>query len=145
MTQSPDFLAQKYLPFFGRLLIAFIFLLSGAMKVTAPAGTINEIASAGIPLAPITYVLTVLLEVGCGLLLVVGYQTRWAALILAVYCVVAALFFHNNFADQNQMINFLKNIAMTGGLLQVVSFGAGSFSLDARFARDRESPVMRHA
>jgi putative oxidoreductase len=75
----------------------------------------------------------------------VGYQTRWAALILAVYCVLTALFFHNTFADQNQMINFLKNIAMTGGLLQVVSFGAGSFSLDARFARDRESPVMRHA
>ncbi len=145
MAQSPIFGAQRYLPFFGRLLIAFIFLLSGAMKVTAPGQTISEIASVGIPLAPVAYVLTILLEVGCGLLLVVGYQTRWAALILAVYCVVAALFFHNNFADQNQMINFLKNIAMTGGLLQVLSFGAGSFSLDARFARDRQSSVARHA
>lgn len=140
MTQT-----QTYLPFFGRLLIAFIFVLSGAMKIGAPADTINEIASVGIPMAPLAYVLTILVELGGGLLLLVGYQTRWAALVLAVFCVVAAAFFHNNFADQNQMINFLKNLAMTGGLLQVVSFGAGRFSLDARFARDHESDVMRHA
>lgn len=138
MTQT-----QRYLPFFGRLLIAFIFVLSGAMKITTPGATIGEIASAGIPMAPVAYILTVVLEVGGGLMLIVGFQTRWAALALAAFCVVAALFFHNNFADQAQMINFLKNIAMTGGLLQVVSFGAGSFSLDARFGRDR--PMFRHA
>ncbi|HVZ29332.1 MAG TPA: DoxX family protein [Asticcacaulis sp.] len=140
MTQT-----QRYLPFFGRLLIAVIFVLSGIMKVTAPGDTVNEIAAAGIPLAPVAYVIAILIELVGGLLLIVGYQTRWTALVVAVYCVVAALFFHNNFADQNQMINFLKNLAMTGGLLQIVSFGAGSFSLDARFGRDRQTETMRHA
>jgi putative oxidoreductase len=74
----------------------------------------------------------VIVEVGGGILLLLGYQTRLAALVLAIFSIAAAICFHHNFADQNQMINFMKNLAMAGGLLQVVAFGAGSLSLDAK-------------
>jgi putative oxidoreductase len=69
---------------------------------------------------------------GGSLALIVGYQTRVAAALLAAFSIAAAFAFHNHFADQNQFIHFFKNVAMAGGLLQVVAFGAGRFSLDAR-------------
>ena len=127
----------KYTPSiatFGRLLIAVTFLLSGIGKIAAPAMTIGYIGSAHLPLPTLAYIVAVVVEVGGGLLLVFGFQTRIVALVMAVFCVAAALSFHNNFADQNQMIHFLKNISMAGGLLQVVAFGAGSFSIDGRRA-----------
>jgi putative oxidoreductase len=117
---------------FGRLLLATIFLLSGLGKLADPSGTIGYINSAGLPLPQLGYVLALVVEIGGGLLLIVGFQTRWVALVLAGFTVVAALAFHRAFADQNQMIHFLKNLAVSGGLLQVVAFGAGSFSIDAR-------------
>ncbi|WP_315837912.1 DoxX family protein [Bradyrhizobium prioriisuperbiae] len=122
----------SYVPAIGRLLIAVIFLLSGAGKVFAPGGTQAYIAAAGLPLPVVAYLIAVIVEVGGGLLLVLGYQTRAAAAVLIVFTIATALGFHNNFAEQNQMIHFLKNIAIAGGLLQVVAFGAGGFSLDAR-------------
>ena len=126
--------STRYLPVLGRLLIAAIFLTSGLSKLAAPGMTQGYIASAGLPLPLLGYVLTVLVEVGGGALLVVGYRTRTVALALAVFTVAAAVFFHHDFANQNQMIHFMKNLAMAGGLLQVVAFGAGSFSLDNRGA-----------
>lgn len=116
----------------GRILIAALFLLSGVGKIAAPAMTQGYIASVGLPAPLLAYLIAILIEVGGGLLLIVGFQTRIVALILAVFTVAAALAFHNNFADTNQMIHFLKDIAITGGLLQVAAFGPGSVSLDAR-------------
>ncbi|HEY4365595.1 MAG TPA: DoxX family protein [Steroidobacteraceae bacterium] len=116
----------------GRLLIAVIFLISGFGKLAAPAATQGYIAAAGLPLPLIAYLVAVVVEVGGGILLVLGYQTRIVALAMAVFTIAAAFGFHNHFADQNQMIHFLKNIAMAGGLLQVVAFGAGMFSIDGR-------------
>ncbi len=122
----------SYVPAIGRLLIAVIFLLSGVGKVFAPGGTQAYIAAAGLPLPLLAYLIAVVVEVGGGLLLVLGYQTRAVAAVLIVFTIAAALGFHHNFAEQNQMIHFLKNIAIAGGLLQVVAFGAGGFGLDAR-------------
>lgn len=122
----------SYVPAIGRLLIAVIFLLSGIGKVFAPGGTQAYIAAAGLPLPLLAFLVAVVVEVGGGVLLVLGYQTRAVAAVLTVFTIAAALGFHNNFAEQNQMIHFLKNIAISGGLLQVVAFGAGGFSLDAR-------------
>jgi len=122
----------RFLPAFGRLLIAFIFVMAGFHKIIAPAGTIGYIAAGGLPVPVVAYVVAVVVEFGGGLLLIAGYQTRVVAAVLAVFSVVTAVVFHSNFADQNMMIHFMKNIAMAGGLLQVVAFGAGSFSLDAR-------------
>jgi putative oxidoreductase len=116
----------------GRILIAVLFLLSGLGKIAAPAMTQAYIASAGLPAPLLGYLIAIIVEVGGGLLLVVGYHTRIVALIMAAFTLVAALVFHHDFTDQNQMIHFLKNIAVAGGLLQVAAFGAGSWSLDAR-------------
>lgn len=119
-------------PVIGRLLMSAIFLLSGIGKLTAPAMTIGYIASMGLPFAPLGFILAVATEVGGGLLLALGYKTRLIALVLAIFSVVTGVIFHHALGDQNQMIHFLKNLAMAGGLLQVVAFGAGAFSLDAR-------------
>jgi putative oxidoreductase len=122
----------RYLPALGRLLIAAIFILSGITKITAPAATQAYIASVGLPVPLLSYLLAVVIEVGGGILLVIGFQTRTIAAVLALFTIAAAVSFHANFADQNQMIHFLKNISMAGGLLQVVAFGAGAWSFDTR-------------
>ncbi len=119
-------------PLIGRILIGAIFLLSGLSKLAAPMATIGYISSAGLPLPQIGLAIAVLIEILGSLALIVGYRTRWVAGLLAIFTVAAAVAFHSNFADQNQFIHFFKNIAMAGGLLQIVAFGAGRFSLDAR-------------
>jgi putative oxidoreductase len=122
---------------FGRLLVAAIFLMSGLGKIANPEMTQGYIASAGLPFPLLAYLIAVAVEVGGGALLVVGFQTRIVGIVLAIFTVAAALSFHHNFADQNQMVHFLKNIAITGGLLQVVAFGAGRFSVDGQLANSR--------
>lgn len=122
----------RYLPALGRLLLALIFIFAGLGKIAAPEATQGYIASKGLPLPWLGYLLAVVIEAGGGILLFIGYQTRLVALVLALFSVVTAVIFHNNFADQNMMIHFLKNMAMAGGLLQVVAFGAGGFSVDNR-------------
>jgi putative oxidoreductase len=126
---------------FGRLLIAVIFLMSGLSKIAAPAATQGYIASAGLPAPMLAYLIAIVIEVGGGVLLVLGFQARLVALIMAAFSVATALSFHHDFADQNQMIHFLKNIAMAGGLLQVVAFGAGALSLDGRRTQVSKQPA----
>jgi putative oxidoreductase len=120
------------LPFIGRTFISAIFLISGLGKIAAPAGMIGYIKSAGLPLPLVAFAIAVVIEIGGGLALIAGYRTRLVAMVLAVFCVATALGFHNDLADQNQFIHFFKNIAMAGGLLQIVAFGAGRFSLDGQ-------------
>nr|WP_181486987.1 DoxX family protein [Cupriavidus alkaliphilus] len=118
----------------GRALIAAIFLISGIGKILAPGATMAYIGSLGLPAPMLGLIGALTLELAGATLLVVGYKTRLAALLLAVYAVATALIFHHALADQNQMFHFLKNLAMAGGLLQVVAFGPGAFSLDNRRA-----------
>ncbi|MFM0630074.1 DoxX family protein [Paraburkholderia xenovorans] len=125
----------KFLPLLGRILIGAPFVMSGLGKLGAYAATVGYIAAMGLPVPPLAFVVAVLTELGGGLLLLSGYRARAVSLAIAVFCVVTALFFHHNFADQNQMIHFLKNVMMAGGLLQITYFGAGAFSLDARSGR----------
>ncbi|GAU02119.1 LysR family transcriptional regulator [Burkholderia stabilis] len=125
----------KYLPLLGRILIGAPFLMSGLSKLAAHAATVGYIASVGLPAPSLAFVVAVLVEAGGGLLLMSGYRARPVALAMALFSVVTAVFFHHNFADQNQMIHFLKNVMMAGGLLQITYFGAGAFSLDARIGR----------
>ncbi|WP_407293882.1 DoxX family protein [Stutzerimonas zhaodongensis] len=116
----------------GRVLLSAIFLLSGVSKISAPAGMIGYIESVGLPFPTLALAMAILIEVVGGIALILGYRTRLVAAGLAVFSVATALAFHNQLGDQNQFIHFFKNIAMAGGLLQVVAFGAGRFSLDAR-------------
>jgi putative oxidoreductase len=129
--------ATRHLPFVGRLIIGGIFLMSGLTKLSDYSGITAAITAAGLPLAPLGFVVALLVEIGLGLLLLVGYRVRPVALALALWCVVTAVFFHRNFADQNMMIHFLKNLMIAGGLLQIVHFGAGAVSQDARRARQK--------
>src|SRR2546421_3835837 len=116
----------------GRVLLSAIFLISVLGKLAAPAATIGYIGAAGLPLPQLAYALAVAIELLGGLALIAGYQTRIAAAALAVFCIAAAFGFHGNLGDQNQFVHFLKNVAIAGGLLQLVAFGAGRWSLDAR-------------
>lgn len=118
----------------GRFFLAALFLISGLSKLGTAAATTGYIASAGLPLPSVVYVITLVVEIGGGLLLLIGFQAKPVAAVLALLSVGAAIFFHNNFADQNQAIHFVKNLAITGGLLQVAVAGAGRLSLDARRA-----------
>ncbi|MCU0093400.1 DoxX family protein [Pseudomonas koreensis] len=116
----------------GRVLLSVIFILSGFSKLAAPAMMIGYIDSVGLPLPHVALAVAIIVEIGGGLALIAGYRTRIVAAVLALFSVFTALAFHSALADQNQFIHFFKNIAMAGGLLQVVAFGAGRFSLDAR-------------
>jgi putative oxidoreductase len=126
---------SRFLPLTGRILLALPFLMSGLSKLGAYSATVGYITSVGLPAAPLAWLVAVVVEIGGALLLLSGYRVRLASAVLAVFCFAAAVSFHRNFADQNQMIHFLKDIMMAGGLLQIVYFGAGPLSFDARFGR----------
>jgi putative oxidoreductase len=115
----------------GRVLIAALFIWSGYGKLGMAEGMQQYIAAHGVPLPPdIAYWGTLVVELGGGLLLLIGLQARIVAAALALFALVTAAYFHTNFAEQGQMVNFMKNIAIAGGLLQVVAFGAGRLSVD---------------
>jgi putative oxidoreductase len=135
------FKTSHYFALAGRALIALPFLISGIAKIAAPAATLAYIASAGLPLPLASYAIAVAVEVGGSLLLLFGVNTRLVALAMAVFTLATAAAFHTNFADQNQMIHFLKNLMITGGLLHVAAFGSGRFSVDARTTGFAEAAV----
>ncbi len=120
---------MNYIPTAARVLLAVLFVLAGYGKIAGYDGTMGYMASQGVPgmLLP----LVIALELGGGLLLIAGFQTRWVALALAAFTVAASLIFH---IGDGQMTMFLKNMAITGGLLLVYVHGAGPLSLDARKA-----------
>jgi putative oxidoreductase len=120
------------IPLIGRVLLAAIFIVSALGKIADPAGTIGYITSVGLPAPSAGYALALIVELVGGLMILAGYRTRAAALVLAGFSVASALIFHHAIGDQNQLFHFLKNLAMAGGLLQVAAFGAGSISIDAR-------------
>lgn len=111
------------LPLAGRILIAAIFVLSGLSKLADPAGTIGYIQSAGLPLPEVALAGAIVVELLGGILLVTGYRSRIVAAALAAFTLVAAFAFHFQLGDQNQFIHFFKNLALAGGLLQIVAFG----------------------
>jgi putative oxidoreductase len=130
--------ATRYLPFIGRLFVGLPFMASGLSKVTNYAGTITLIQSSKLPLpAPVAYAGAIGVEIGCGLLIILGYQTRSAATVFVLFCFATAIFFHTNFADPDQTFHFIKNLIMAGGLLQIVANGAGVMSLDSRIYKSR--------
>ncbi|WP_312516886.1 DoxX family protein [Massilia sp.] len=123
------------IPVIGRILLATIFVFSGVGKALAPEATIGYIQSSGLPFATLGLIAAIAIELGGGVMLAIGFKTRLVAAGLAAFSVVTALAFHNAIGDQNQLIHLLKNFAMAGGLLQVVAFGAGAYSIDAASGR----------
>jgi len=122
---------EKYTNLAGRILLAQLFLMAGLSKITGYAGTQGYMDAMGVPGALLPLVIA--LEVGGAVALILGWQTRLTALALAGFSVVAAVIFHANLGDQMQMILFMKNFAIAGGLLVVASQNpVHSLSLDGR-------------
>ena len=127
-------LSQHYAPLVGRLLIASIFLISGFNKVLGFAATAGFMTSKGLPVADALLVATILIEIGGGLMLVVGWQARWGATALLLWMIPVTYVFHAFWAVPEaevrmQTIQFQKNLAIMGGLLYVIAFGSGPYSL----------------
>lgn len=139
---------NRYGPLIGRILIAFIFIFAGFGKVTGFDGTVGYIASKGLPLPQLAAVVAIIIELGGGILLIAGWKARWAAAAMLVFTAMTALIFHNFWAvpadqAQNQMIHFMKNVSMMGGLLYVVVYGSGPLSVGAKAAKAGDRRVQR--
>ena len=129
---------QRYLPLLGRVLISLIFLMSAFGKIADFGGTQQYMASYGMPATGLLLVGAIVLELFGGLSVLLGFRARWGAIALIVFLIPATLVFHTDFADRMQTIQFMKNLAIIGGLLFVVAFGPGAFRLDRRLGHPTE-------
>jgi putative oxidoreductase len=126
---------KTYGPLAGRILLAGIFIISGFGKIFGFGGTVAYIQSAGLPAAQLAAIVAIIVELGGGILLVMGWKARWAAAALFVFAFVASIGFHAFWAsppDQAMMqqIQFMKNLAIMGGMLYIVVYGSGPLSVD---------------
>ena len=122
--------AAPYLMLIGRVVLSIIFIQAGWSKIFGYAGTVEHMQAAGVPGALLP--LVILTELGGGLCVLLGLFTRYAAIALAGFCVLAAYLFHFQPGDMGQMINFMKNITIAGGLLVLAGAGPGAYALDNR-------------
>jgi putative oxidoreductase len=116
----------------SRALMAAIFIESGIGKALAPSETMAGFAHLHVAVPGAAYAVALLVEIGGGIAFLIGWKARCAALVLAIWCIVTALVAHYHPEDRGQMINFMKNLCMAGGFLQVVAYGAGRFSVDRK-------------
>ena len=128
---------QSPLSLIGRLLLAALFLPAGLSKIGGFDGTVGYIAAAGLPMPQLAAVVAIVVEIVAPLALILGWGTRWAALALALFTLVATFGFHNFWAMPAEQVMiqqqiFFKNIAVVGGLLILTAFGGGALSVDAR-------------
>ncbi len=121
--------ARDWLGLFGRLLMSAIFIEGGFGKAMAPATTMATFAKYNLPMVGAAYAVALAVEIGGGILSLVGFRARLVALVLAVWCFATAMTAHYHPGDTGQMIHFMKNLCMAGGFLQVVAFGAGRLAL----------------
>ncbi|MEG2046416.1 MAG: DoxX family protein [Comamonas sp.] len=128
---------QNVFALVGRVLMSFLFIPAGISKIGGFAGAVGYASSVGMPLPEVGVGIGLLIELVGGIALLLGWNTRWAALVLAFFTLVASFFFHAYWglpADQAgmQQLLFNKNVAVVGGLLAFAAFGAGAFSVDGR-------------
>ena len=128
---------QQVAPLIGRILVAAIFLWSGIGKIGGFAGTLGYMQSKGVPLAEVALAVTIVVEIGAALMIIVGFKARIAALALLLWMIPVTLMFHNFWAVpadqvQMQMIQFFKNLGLMGAMLLLIGFGPGAFSVDRR-------------
>ncbi|MCI0533448.1 DoxX family protein [bacterium] len=123
---------KMYGSLISRILLSAIFILAGIGKITGFAGTVVYINSVGLPMPAVLAILAIIVELGGGILLLLGYYTKIASGALFVFTLLAALFFHLNFGDPMQQAMFLKNLAIMGGMLMLFVHGAGRVSCDMK-------------
>lgn len=128
---------NRYGPLVGRVLLALIFILAGINKITGFGGTVGYIEAYGLPMAQVAAIVAIIVELGGGIMIAVGWKARWAAAALFVFVLIASVVFHAFWAveaDQVQLQNimFMKNIAIMGGLLYIMVHGSGPISVDKK-------------
>lgn len=121
-----------YLPPLGRLLMSSLFIWDGVRQLFSPSVFAQYFASVHVPLPNQAIVISIAIHLLGGMALLVGFKTRWAAVLLVLLCVGTAIGVHLPIGDQDNMIHFYKNLVMTGGLLYVIAFGAGAVSIDGK-------------
>jgi putative oxidoreductase len=131
------FAFQNQTALVGRILLGLFFVMSGFEKITGFSGTVGYISSGGLPMPSVVAALTILVELGGGLMIVFGFYARWAAYALAIFSLLAGFLFHGYWAapeaaKYGQFVNFWKNVTIAGGMLMLAAFGPGSISIDAR-------------
>ncbi|NEO07193.1 MAG: DoxX family protein [Moorea sp. SIO1F2] len=126
---------KKYIPLLGRICLCAIFIKSGIDKLFNPTYTQQLMESKGVP--GILIIPTIIILLGGGLSVLLGYKARWGALALIGFLIPTTLIFHTDFSNQMQEIQFLKNLGLIGGLLMVATFGSGPVSFDNRSVWDR--------
>jgi putative oxidoreductase len=135
---------SAYLTLFGRVLLGLIFLVSAMNKIADPQGTQQYMMTMGMTwMTALFYIGAVVIELAGSLALLLGYRARGGGWLLLLFMVPTTLIFHTNFADPNQMIHFLKNLSIMGGLLYVARYGAGRYSLDAGMERAEMAEAPR--
>jgi putative oxidoreductase len=123
---------KTYLPVLGRLLMSSLFIWDGIVQLRDPASSAQYFASVHVPLPDVTVWISIIIHLLGGIALLVGFKTRWAAALLALFSIGAAFGVHLPAGDLDNMIHFYKNLVMTGGFLYVVTFGAGAISIDGK-------------
>ena len=121
---------MEWVALLGRVLMSAIFIHGGYVKAMAPTATMTYFSAQHLPMVGAAYALALLIEIGGGLVFLVGYRARLTALLLAIWCIATALVAHYHPESREQMIHFMKNVCMAGGFLQVVAYGAGRISVD---------------
>lgn len=120
----------RWFPTVGRILIALLFIVAGYLKVTGFDSVVQYAESANVPYAEIAVFLATIVELGGGLLLLIGFKAREAAMVVSTAVVLYTLFFHRDTSDPLQLAMLTKNAAILGGLLYIIAFGAGQWSFD---------------
>jgi putative oxidoreductase len=133
---------SAYVIVIGRVLLGLMFLISGLNKIVDPAGTQHYMTLMGMTwMTTFFYLGAVVVELAGSLSLLLGYRTRIGGWMLFLFMIPTTLIFHTHFADPNQMIHFLKNLSVMGGLLYAAQYGAGRFSIDAGLERSERVGV----
>jgi len=135
-------LVKQYGPLLGRILLSVIFIIAGFEKITGFEQTAGYMAGKGLPMVEVLLVLTIIIELGGGLMILVGWKARWAATAIFLFLIPVTLIFHPYWAFEGQekiqnFQSFFKNLAIMGGMMYIMAFGSGPLSLDPTHG-DRE-------
>lgn len=128
-------LNKLFAPLAGRILISYIFIVAGFGKIMKFSSTVAYMASKGIPMTEVLLALTILVELGGGLLILLGWKARWSALVIFLFLIPVTLVFHNFWTIQDAMARthemhaFMKNTAIMGAMLYILAYGSGPFSI----------------
>lgn len=126
---------DSILTLIGRITLAAIFVIFGFTKIGTFTGMVAYASASGVPFPELAIVIAIIVELLGGLMIAVGYKTKWAALAIAIFLIPVTYYFHRNFADPVNMTMFWKNASIFGGMLVLAASGAGRYSLDARFTK----------